>query len=358
MANINKKIVVAISGGVDSSATAFILKKKGYKLIGVYFRIGVQDNIAEEAARKVCRFLNIPFFPINLSRQFKKEVIDYFIHEYARGLTPNPCVRCNKLIKFGELFKITKELGADFMATGHYIKKENDKNKIILFKGIDSSKDQSYFLYNLNQEILKYILFPLGNYTKEKIKKIALKEKIPFLESESQDICFLNEDGRIIDHNNFLRKNISLKPGPIKTLDDKEIGRHEGLPLYTRGQRKGIEIGGTGPFYVLRKDYENNTLYVVDKLNDSDLFSKKFTINNVNWINDNEPKLPFNCEVVIRYRHKPVKCSLDFLKESSNLSGTEKKYLINLDKPQRAISPGQSAVFYDGNRLLGGGIIL
>jgi tRNA-specific 2-thiouridylase len=358
MNNNKKKVIIAISGGVDSSAAAFILKKQGYDLIGIYFRTGVQDKIGEEAARKVCRFLNIPFFPINLSYQFKKEVIDYFILEYSRGLTPNPCVRCNKLIKFGELFKIAKDLGANFMATGHYIKKEKNKNNFTLFKGEDTLKDQTYFLYNLNQEILEYILFPLGNYTKEEIKKIAKKEKLPFLESESQDICFLNEDGKIINHNDFLRKNIKLKPGPIKTMDNKEIGRHQGLALYTIGQRKGIEIGGTGPFYALKKDYESNTLYVVDNLNNPALFAQDFIINDVNWISGLEPKLPFNCEVVIRYRHKPLRCTIDFFKGSFDLSQTGKKYIINLQKPERAISPGQSAVFYKGDELIGGGVIL
>ncbi len=352
MSNNNKKVLVAISGGLDSSAAAFILKKQGYDLIGVYFRIGVvQDKIGEEAARKVCRFLNIPFFPINLSYQFKKEIIDYFIDEYSRGLTPNPCVRCNKLIKFGKLFKIAKNLSADFMATGHYIKKESTKNKIALLKAKDILKDQSYFLYNLNQEILKNTLFPCGEYTKKEIRKIAEQNKIPFLKSESQDICFLNEDGKIIDHNDFLKKNIKLKSGPIKTLDNKEIGQHQGLPLYTIGQRKGIEIGGTGPFYALKKDYKNNTLYVVNNLNDSALFAQDFIINNVNWISGLKPEFPFDCEVVIRYRHKAVKCSVNFSKVG-------KKYIVNLHEPQRAISPGQSAVFYRGDELIGGGIIV
>lgn len=359
MDSVNKKVVVAISGGLDSGAAAFILKKQGHDLIGVYFRIGVNDRIGEEAARKVCRFLDIPFFPVNLSCKFKKEVIDYFIDNYSRGLTPNPCVKCNKLIKFGELFTIARELGADFMATGHYIRKGiNKKNKITLLKSNDLLKDQSYFLYNLNQEILKNVLFPCGEYTKEKIREIAEQENIPFLKSESQDICFLNEDGKIIDHNDFLRKNIKSKKGLIKTLNNKEIGEHQGLHLYTIGQRKGIELGGTGPFYAFKKDYENNILYVVNNLNDPALFDEDFIITNVNWISDSVPKLPFDCEVAIRYRHKPTSCTVDFLKGSFDLSKEGRKYTVNLHEAQRAISPGQSAVFYKGDELLGGGVIV
>ena len=192
---------------------------------------------------------------------------------------------------------------------------------------------------------------------KKEIRKIAEQNKIPFLKSESQDICFLNEDGKIIDHNDFLKKNIKLKSGPIKTLDNKEIGQHQGLPLYTIGQRKGIEIGGMGPFYALKKDYENNTLYVVDNLNDPSLFSESFVVDNLNWISNISPDLPLECEVVIRYRHKPVKCNIDFLKSSLDLSKEGRKYIVKIHKAQRAISPGQSAVFYKGDELIGGGLI-
>jgi len=354
--NNKKKVVVAISGGLDSSAAAFILKKQGYDLIGVYFRIGMGDEIGEEYARKLCRFLDIPFFPINLSYKFKEEVVDYFINAYAHGLTPNPCVRCNKLIKFGELFKTAKELGADLMATGHYVKIKNLKNKIKIFRPLDSLKDQSYFLYNLNQDILHNILFPLSSFKKDEIRKMAQKENIPFLKSESQDICFLHQDGKIINHNDFLKKNIKPKEGLIKTLDNKVVGKHQGLHFYTIGQRKGIHLGGASSFYVYKKDYEKNILYVVDDFNDSFLFKKSFKLAHINWVSGVSPKFPFNCEVVIRYRHKSVKCNLDiFRKDSSKNNG---KYIANLEESQRAISSGQSAVFYQGDELVGGGIIL
>ena len=347
-----KKVIIALSGGVDSSAAAFILKKKNYDLIGIYFKNGTINDKAEEQARKLARFLKIPFFTINLSFQFKKEVIDYFIDGYDQGLTPNPCVQCNKSIKFGQLFKISKELGAQFLATGHYIKIKKEK-EFNLYKPKDALKDQTYFLYNLNQNILKHCLFPLGEYSKKEIRKIAEKEKLAFLEKESQDICFLIKDGKAINHNEFLREKISSKKGPIKNLDEKIIGEHNGLAFYTIGQRKGIDIGGTGPYYALRKDYENNTLYVVDDPNHNLLFSKSFSVSDVNWINDLENKFPLKCEVLIRYRHKPVSC---ILSKDDNFT-KNKKYIVNLDKPERAISPGQSAVFYTGNRLLGGGII-
>ena len=371
------KVVVAMSGGVDSSAAVFLLQKQGYDVIGMFMRL-INNGDDEHAARRVCAKLGVKFYPVNYSRQFEKEVIDYFIESYKQGLTPNPCVRCNRLIKFGALLKSAREVGADFLATGHYARLrreiQNFKSQITnkyqisniksqitemqinklsikykLLRGKDESKDQSYFLYNLGQKQLTKILFPLGEYTKEEVKKIVDKAKLPYIKKESQDVCFLSGD-----HNDFLREKLILKKGDIKTLDGKKIGEHQGLPLYTIGQRRGVEIGGVGPFYAAKRDYKTNTLYVVSDRDDPALYSGKLIAGGVNWISGQEPKLPLSCQAVIRYRHQPVKC-----KVAKPPSGFKSHSVaVVFSQPQRAVTPGQSVVLYNGDEVLGGGIIV
>ncbi|MCK4554447.1 tRNA 2-thiouridine(34) synthase MnmA [Candidatus Parcubacteria bacterium] len=351
---VKKKAVIAISGGLDSSAAAFLLQKQGYEVIGMFMRFGVAGQQDHEAvARRVCQKLNIKFYPINFIAKFKKEVIDYFLDSYARGLTPNPCVKCNQIIKFGFLLEQAKKIGADYLATGHYTKNakckmQNAKFIYKLFRGKDKDKDQSYFLYTLTQKQLAKILFPLGDYIKEEVRRIADKAKLLYLSRESQDVCFLSGE-----HNDFLKKHLKLKPGPIKTLDNKKVGGHHGLPLYTLGQRKGVEIGGIGPFYVAKCDYKTNTLYVVSDKDDPALYSDKLIAENVNWIAGREPALPLRCEAVIRYRHKQVKCVV--YKPPSGFKSHS--VAVKFNKHQRAITFGQSVVFYQGDEVLGGGII-
>jgi len=350
--------MVAMSGGVDSSVAAFLLQKKGFEVIGVYMRLFDQPEQSEMAARQVCQKLGIKFYPVNLADKFKQEVIDYFVNSYKEGITPNPCVKCNKLIKFGEMFRIMNELECDFLATGHYIRLEKkfDKSKLKfrkkLFRGKDVSKDQSYFLYNLSQAQLQKIIFPLGGFEKTEIKKMALENELPTLTGESQDVCFLNIDGKIAEHNEYLREYIKQEPGPIKTLAGKIVGEHQGLSFYTLGQRRGVEIGGTGPYYVVKTDQTTNTLYVSSDHDDGALYTGKLIMNEVNWIAGVAPKFPFVCEAVIRYRHKSVKCIVE---KAENSAG---KYVVIFKEKQRAVTPGQSVVFYDGEELLGGGIII
>lgn len=349
-----KKVVIAISGGVDSSVSAFLLKKQGFEVIGVFMRLGANQERDEMAARLVCQKLKIKFYPFNLFYKFKQEIIKYFIDSYKEGLTPNPCVKCNKIIKFGELLHVADELGADYLATGHYIRRMEDEDKSIyrLYRSEDHTKDQSYFLYNLNQKQLAKILFPLGNLGKERVKKIAAEENLPYLEKESQDICFLKKDREAVDHNYFLKENIAVKRGAIKTLEGKKIGEHQGLHFYTIGQRKGVEIGGIGPFYVAKKDHKSNTLYVAKNNNDPALFKRDLIAEEVNWISGEEPDFPFKSEAVIRYRHKSVKCEIKKMRNEKT-----KKYKVNFTEPQRAVTAGQSIVFYKDDELLGGGII-
>lgn len=375
MSKIKQKAVVAMSGGVDSSVAAMLLKEQGHEVIGMFMKLGINQQENEAAARRVCQKLKIKFYPINIAGEFKKEVIDYFLTSYSKGLTPNPCVKCNQLIKFNTLLKHAKKAGADYLATGHYarLKREMPNAKcqmpnLSLLRGKDKNKDQSYFLYTLTQKQLKYILFPLGDYTKEKVRKIADKAKLPYLKKESQDVCFLTGD-----HNDFLTKHLKLKPGPIKILPHPNpplikgrelkggvIGKHQGLPLYTIGQRRGVEIGGIGPFYVARRDYKTNTLYVVKDGDDPALYKDELEAKNLNWISGHEPKLPLKCEAVIRYRHKPVQCIITSPPAPLLIRKGEKgeRYLVKFAKPQRAITPGQSVVLYQKDEVLGGGIII
>jgi len=268
--------------------------------------------------------LNIPFYVFNFEKEFKKEVVDYSTKKEKEGLTPNPCVVCNKEIKFGLFLKKALSLGADYIATGHYVQLKDGK----LYKGKDKTKDQSYFLWKLNSKILKHVLFPVGGYDKKEVVKLAKKYKLPFNEvSESQDVCF------DIKH----KKN----PGDIIDTNKKVVGKHDGLWFYTIGQRKGIGLAG-GPYYVLAKDIRKNRLIVTKE--EKDLLRKELLVKSVNWVSD-KPKLPIKVKVKIRYRSEAVLASFNGKK-------------VIFTKPQRAITSGQSAVFYKGSQLIAGGIII
>ncbi|MBU0722186.1 tRNA 2-thiouridine(34) synthase MnmA [Patescibacteria group bacterium] len=363
-----KRIAAAMSGGVDSSVAAKLLKDQGHKVVGIFLyfwkeKIKGKVNFENKCcstealmdARRVCNKIGIPLYTLNFSKIFKKQIVDNFLGEYKIGNTPNPCVRCNKLVKLGFLIKQAKKLGFDYIATGHYVKKlkvESKKLKVKykLYRAKDKNKDQSYFLWTFNQGELKHLLFPLGNYTKPQVRKLAKKFNLPVAEKkESQEVCFIPEKS----HNEFLQRHLKLKPGLILSLPSrgrgKVLGKHSGLPLYTIGQRKGIGIGGTGPYYAAKMDYKTNTLYVVDNGNDKILFSNTLIAKNVNWLSDVEPKMPLKCEAVIRYGHKSAKCAITKLLKN--------KYQVKFEQAQRAITPGQSAVFYSGQEVLGGGII-
>jgi len=355
MANINKKVMVAMSGGLDSSVAAVLLKKANFDLVGVFMRFWMDPEKnsleAEIRARKVAEILNIPFYVFNFEKEFKKKIVNYFLDGYRKGITPNPCVICNKEIKFGLLLKKALTLGVDYLATGHYVRlfpfsnfpSYNVKWKIL--KSKDKIKDQSYFLWMLNQKQLKYILFPIGNYLKAQVRKLAQKFNLPVLDiPESMEICFIKKT-----LNDFLSCYLKTKPGPILTTEGKKIGQHRGLPFYTIGQRKGIELSA-GPFYVVDKDLNHNILIVTSFLNDKSLYQKSLIAENVNWISGKEPKLPFKIKAQIRYGHKASFATI--IKKTK-----DKKIELVFAKPQRAITPGQSVVFYKGEELLGGGII-
>jgi tRNA-uridine 2-sulfurtransferase len=362
--NKGKRVIVGMSSGVDSSVAAAILKKRGYDVVGVFMHFWKEPSQnslvenkccsleAQEDARKVCRILGIPLYTANVEQAFKKEVVDYFLEEYKNGRTPNPCVVCNEHIKFNALFKKMLGMKADYVASGHYARKlkfkvKSSKSKVIykLYQGKDKEKDQSYFLYNFNQKQLARILFPIGDYKKAEIRKIAKKMSLPvFNKDESQGLCFTPEKYP----EGFLRRNLKLKKGKTVNTQGKVIGTHEGLPLYTIGQRRGINIGGDGPYYVAGKDLKKNILVVTNNEKDPALFRLQMAVKKVNWM---VKKLKNKSKVLVktRYRNPPV---------SAIIKAQGNDYLIKFSKPQRAISPGQSAVFYTvKGELLGGGVI-
>lgn len=347
----NKKVVCAMSGGVDSSTAAALLKKQGFDVMGIFMvfmrRNGLPVPGSQESAKKVAKKLGIPLKVLDVSKEFKKYVIDYFIREYSRGYTPNPCVVCNQKIKFGFLLKKTLDLGIGYVATGHYVRVKSKKLKVKRYKLLrarDKTKDQSYFLWTLTQRQLKHLLFPISNYTKRQVRNLARKfGLLNAYHKESQDICFVLEK----DYSAFLKRYLkNIKPGPIKTVDGEVIGQHKGLPLYTIGQRKGIGLAG-GPFYVVELDFKNDTLII--SRNEMDLYAQGLKVRDVNWISGIKPKLPLKIQAQIRYRHKAVSAEIKELRA--------KICDIKFKKPQRAVTPGQSVVFYSKDEVLGGGII-
>lgn len=362
MTRINKKnqkikVMVAMSGGVDSSVAAQLLKNQGYEVAGVFLHFWKDESAGARAENRCCSLeslldakavaakIGIPLYTFNFSEPFKKAVVDNFLSEYESGRTPNPCVICNKQVKIGLLLKHARALGFDYVATGHYLDLKKVGREVRLFKAKDKNKDQSYFLYTFSPDELKHLMFPLGVLTKPQVRKLAEKYALKVAaKPESQDICFLSGS-----HNNFLKKYLSLKPGDIRILGTEEkIGEHQGLFLYTIGQRRGL-VGGTGPYYAAKFDYKKNILYVVKNWNENILYENELIAKKVNWLNGRAPKRTLKCQAVIRYGHPAVPCVVS--------QKNKNDFSVRFDKPQRAITPGQSVVFYDGRRVLGGGVI-
>jgi tRNA-specific 2-thiouridylase len=354
-----KKVMMAMSGGVDSSVAAQLLKNQGYDVTGVFLNFWKDEKMGDKAENKCCSLesmldaktvankVGIPFHSFNFAKEFKASVVDNFLEEYAAGRTPNPCVMCNKKVKIGLLLDYALSLGFDYVATGHYLKIKDVLGERRVYRAKDAKKDQSYFLYTFSQKQLKHLLFPLGSYDKPKVRQLAEKyDLVTAAKPESQDICFLSGQ-----HNDFLKRYLKLTPGPIKLVETgEEIGTHQGLPLYTIGQRRGIEIGGNGPFYVAKSDYATNTLLVVKQWNEDILFNDRLTVLDINWSLSKKPKLPLKCQAVIRYGHPAFDCTIHKTKIKNELE-------VVFKEKQRAITSGQSVVFYLKNQLLGGGII-
>ncbi|MFH1673869.1 MAG: tRNA 2-thiouridine(34) synthase MnmA [Pseudomonadota bacterium] len=347
-------IAVALSGGVDSMVAAALLKSKNSDVIGIHFRTGFEkkpsdlknlpDAPLESRLKAAAEALHIPLTFVDISERFRADVVRYFLLEYQNGRTPNPCMVCNRHIKFGELLDRARELGAKYLATGHYARlAQGTLGRFQLLRGIDPNKDQSYFLALLTQDQLKSACFPLGGYTKEDVKSMAKRFGMtPLVEDESQETCFIEGN----DYPRFLAKEgIHGNPGPIVDRTGKALGTHQGLFAYTIGQRRGIGIPAAEPYYVIRIDTEKNQLVVGHK---SELYSAECEVEGINWI-ALPPDGPIKVNTRIRYRHKEAPSTL--------IPMDNNKALVRFNSPQEAVTPGQGAVFYQGEKVIGGGWI-
>lgn len=352
------KVVVAMSGGVDSSVAALLLKQQGYEVVGMMLRLwsepGKEDSNrcctpdAMGLARRVAAKLDVPFYVVDAKSEFRQSVVNYFLDGYARGETPNPCLLCNRQIRWQFLLDHALALGADFMATGHYVRlqRPSGPGPIQLLKGVDPGKDQSYVLHVLTQEKLARALFPVGDYPKPEIRRMAAEAGLPVAtRSDSQDLCFLAGE----DYRGFLQRNAPamLLPGSIIDQDGKVLGQHNGLPNYTIGQRKGLGVASPIPLYVLGKDASSNTLRVgpIETLG-----QREAQTGAVTWTCGDIPSGPFRAMVKSRYTAREAPALVTPLDGATCAS-------ILFDTPQRDLTPGQAAVFYDDDRVIGGGVI-
>ena len=358
----NKTVVVGMSGGVDSSVAAALLKEQGYNVIGLFMNNweekdenGCCSAISDyEDVKRVCAKLNIPYYSVNFADEYMDRVFSYFLEEYKKGRTPNPDVLCNREIKFGPFKEFAEKLGADYIATGHYAKVETVDGKVRLLKARDLNKDQTYFLNQLSQDQLNNVLFPLGDLQKPEVRKIAEKYGlITFDKKDSTGICFIGEKR----FKQFLQNYLPAKQGDIKDLSGNVVGKHDGVMFYTLGQRKGLDLGGKAGgngdrWFVIDKDINENVLYV-SQGEDDKLFSSELYADNFNWINKPDSKL-FECYAKFRYRQPDQKVKVEVLNDNNI-------HVIFNDK-QRAVTPGQFVVLYSDysdldKECLGGGII-
>ncbi len=351
-----------MSGGVDSSTAAALLKEDGYEVIGVTMQIWPSEDLAAEAyrfggccsleaveeARRVAARLGIVHYVMNFKRAFEEKVISDFCREYARGRTPNPCIRCNQFIKFDALLVRAKALDADFIATGHYARIEFNPSakRMFLKKGIDPRKDQSYVLYGMTQESLQHTLMPLGGYTKEEVRQTAHQWKLPVADKpESQEICFIPDD----NYGRFVQRRIKehAQPGPILDRKGRKLGEHRGILFYTVGQRRGLGISSPEPLYVVEIDREKNALMVG---REKDIYADELLAGHVNYISEDPLEESTEVQARIRYNMEEALATVNPLPNG--------KVRVRFKKPQRAITPGQAVVFYQGDTVLGGGTIL
>ena len=354
---VSDRVVVAMSGGVDSSVAALLLRQAGWDVVGVTMKLYSLDE-AElpadhqgcctlddvEDARSVCRRLGIPHYVLNMEREFRDQVMDYFVAEYQRGRTPHPCIACNDKIKFNHLLARADALGAQYVATGHYARIERTPKGVVLSKGVDQSKDQSYVLFGMTQQQLDRTLLPVGGYRKEDIREMALDAGLITADKpDSQDICFIP----LGDYREFLRQRTSGVPGEIIELDGTVVGTHQGIEYFTVGQRRGLGLAYTPgePRYVVRLEADSNRVVIGPE---TSLFAEEMWVSGVNYVSGETPYDGTSVAVKIRYKAYEAPATLH-----PRPTGA----IVRFREPQRAVTPGQAAVFYDGEALLGGGTI-
>jgi len=350
-------IIVGMSGGVDSSVSALLLKEQGYQVTGLFMK---NWNEADSQhctaaadlmdAQLVCDTIGIELKTVSFAQEYWDRVFEYFLAEYSAGRTPNPDILCNKEIKFKAFLDYAKTLGADAIATGHYVRRKDVDGKTQLLKGLDNTKDQSYFLYALNQQQISAALFPVGELEKTEVREIAKRAKLRvFRKKDSTGICFIGER----KFKDFLQQYLPAQPGKVIDENHNVMGEHQGLMYYTIGQRQGIGIGGKkdadeSPWYVAEKHLESNELLIIQGHDHPLLLKEKLTATQLTWISGHPPGKDFTCRAKIRYRQQDQACHVVIENDTA---------MVTFDEPQRAITPGQSIVFYDGEICLGGGVI-
>jgi tRNA-specific 2-thiouridylase len=347
------KVAVALSGGVDSSAAALLLKEAAYEVMGVHMRLwgAPRSEYQAHRAEDICRILDIPFHQVDLQEEFESSVVDYFCREYRQGRTPNPCVACNRHIKFGLLLDKALSLGADYLATGHYARVEHSRDGHRLLKAADIRKDQSYFLYTLTQERLRHVLFPLGKHSKDEVKQMAKQAGLPTAARSSQDICFISQK----NYGNFLSQRFSSTPGDIVDTRGRKLSQHRGVAFYTIGQRHGLGLASGNPLYVIRIEPESNRIVLGPE---EELYSQKLAAQKLNWISGKAPREPITAQARIRYKSKEAEAVL-FPPRHCEPERSEGEAIsdVHFARPQKAVTPGQAIVFYNMDEVLGGGTI-
>lgn len=358
--NSQKKVIVGMSGGVDSSVSAYLLQQQGYQVAGLFMKNWEEDDNEEYCsaatdladAQAVCDKLGIELHTVNFAAEYWDNVFELFLAEYKAGRTPNPDILCNKEIKFKAFLEFAAEdLGADYIATGHYVRRRDIDGTTQLLRGVDTNKDQSYFLYTLSHEQVAQSLFPVGELEKPEVRKIA--EQLDLATAKKKDstgICFIGER----KFRDFLGRYLPAQPGKIMTVDGDEIGQHQGLMYHTLGQRKGLGIGGTkdggeDPWYVVEKDLENNVLLVAQGHDHPSLYSNGLIAQQLHWVDRKTVTEPFRCVVKTRYRQPDIACTVTPI--------DDERIEVRFDEPVAAVTPGQSAVFYIDEVCLGGGVI-
>lgn len=346
-----KTVVVGMSGGVDSSVAALLLKEQGYNVIGMFMKNWEEcndDGVCSankdfEDVVQVCEQIDIPYYSVNFSKQYWDRVFQCCLAEYTAGHTPNPDTLCNREIKFDVFFKKALSMGAEYFATGHYCRTENN----CLLRGVDPDKDQSYFLYTIKGSVLKNVLFPIGNLTKKEVRDIAHKHNLVIADKkDSVGICFIGKR----NFKQFLSNYIAPVPGNFEDTDGKVVGQHDGIAYYTIGQRKGLGIGGPGEaWFVVDKEPARNVIRVVQGEDHPDLYKKQLIATETSWVNEPVSSLPFKCTAKIRYRQPDTPCTI------TSIEGD--KIAVTFDQPQKAITPRQAIVFYKDDLCLGGAVI-